>query len=217
MIRETTMDFAIKQSEMLLNDMIRAVSRYEKQINEFDKERKKYNRKIKPIPVKVFNEIKSLIKDKSCPIETSRLKVYSTSSYSANMNLPNDSDLDFTLTVKDMNDETLYHLISYFSKHGFTYYESRNTYDPRNIHYVMTKVEKTFGIELKIRDEDKSKSVIALHQKIDNKISLKRKKICVFIKYLIMNYGSKELYKAFKTIFYTSSFKGIKNNFPIIS
>jgi len=205
-IDKYTIDEAIKKSVKILNLLIEyGTKTFMKEIEEFDKKRNSYNKKLKPIHNKIIKELKNLNKK-------SKIKFHITpaSSFSANMNLPHESDMDFIITVDKLSNEDLYKLISYFSQNGYEYHETRRKDDPNNIHYVLQKIKNGIEIEIKIRDSDKTISLLEVHNKIDNKLKKDKKKVLTYLKFIYKNKDAK-LYNAFKSIFYTSMFEGVKN------
>jgi hypothetical protein len=202
-----------KDPDKLLSSMAKAAKRYKKEIDALDKQRKIHNKKLKLIFDTALKELQQIIK--TCNVVDSY--IIPASSYSANMNLPVESDFDFILAVKRLDESKLFKLTSCFSLYGYKFPEVRNSDDPRNVHYVLSKIIDNVEIELKIRDYDKSSPVIKLHQKIDKHLSYEKKKIYVFIKFLLKFLGNKESYSAFKTVFYNALFAGIKGRFPMVS
>jgi hypothetical protein len=205
-INKYSIDEAVKKSNEILDQLFQyGKETFPKEIEKFDEERNNYNKKLKLIHKKVIKELKDLSKKSEI-----KFKVTPASSFSANMNLPNESDMDFIISVKNLTDEDLYKLISYFSNYGYTYHETRRKDDVNNIHYVLHKMKDGIEIEIKIRDSDKTKSILEVHNKIDNKLDKNKKKILTYLKFIYKNKNQK-LYNAFKSIFYTSMFNGIKN------
>jgi len=213
-INKLSFNEAVKKSNEILKKLIKyCEKKYKKEIDDFDKERNKYNKKIKPVVNKIMKDLSELIK--KAPI-SKKIDIIPASSYSANMNLPYESDVDVILAIKDLDEDDLLKMISYLSSNGFTYEEKRGTNNLANVHYVLSKKVNGIENEVKIRDATKTKPVILLHKKIDNKINKKMKKIVTYIKYLYKKNDNKKLYSSFKAMWYTALFKGIKNAFILI-
>jgi hypothetical protein len=205
---------AIKRSNKILKELIRyCKKKYKQEIEEFDKQRNEYNKKIKSTVDKIMKELNELMKN--IPIKK-KTELIPASSYSANMNLPYESDVDIIIGIEDMTEDDLLKMISYFSQNGFTYEEKRGTNNVANIHYVLSRKINDIEIEIKLRDANKTRPVILLHKKIDNKIDKDTKKVVTYIKNIYKKSENKKLYNSFKAMWYTAMFKGIKNAFILM-
>ena len=105
-------------------------------------------------------------------------------------------------------------------KYNFKFQKVRNIDKVDNVYYVYDQVIDGIEVEVKVRDLMYSRSVVALHNYIDNKLDPKLKVLLTYAKYQLKLKSKEDKsfrgYDMFKTVFYNYCFKDIEDAFYII-
>ena len=111
--------------------------------------------------------------------------VIPTSSFSSDMYISNeDSDIDFTIFVKNMSIFDVFVIDDLLKKNGFIFVEEKFIGKPEH-YYIYTKKVNNIDIEIKIRDKDKSDYIYNVHRFLDNFYPIEKKKPLTYLKKII--------------------------------
>jgi hypothetical protein len=176
------------------------------EINAYCSKRDTYNSTISHIPQKIINDL-NLSLNQFHPV------FESMSSFSANMNLIEYSDIDIGILVKDLNSKEhilLSEIKQILITRGFTFIKTKHSHREDRYHCFEMKLEECI-VEVKVRDHDSCKEIVKMHQFIDNELDTETKQILTFLKYKI--HQNKEAYRSFKFLFYNSIMYYIPNGY----
>jgi len=145
------------------------------------------------------------------------------SSLGAWLNLKGSSDVDIGVIVENLNlkdgkhDETLLRQIGKkLAPLGYKYDHAFNQEDPTNRYFSFTTFVEVDGddveVEVKVRDGATSRSIIDLHDKLDNSLTDEQIEAYTYVKY-ILSETDKKAYGHFKKLLYESVFCGIDGAF----
>ena len=188
--------------------------------NEYYKKREEYstkvvdpvNDKVKIMIEKIQNEYKKLFDDE--------FTYTVASSYSSKMNLIGESDIDYFILFKPLTPERLINISQLLQNYNFKFHEIMNKAKVDNIYYVFNQFIDNIEVEFKVRDLYYSRSVVALHNYIDNELDQYLKILMTYAKYQLKLKQKEDKsfkgYGLFKTIFYNYCFKDIDDSFYII-
>ncbi len=194
----------------------------EKDAEDYYKRRDEYSRKVVD-PVndkvkKIIDEIKKQYQEKF-PNE----KIFTNqvaSSYSAEMNLIGESDIDYFYLFDGITEEILINISQIFARYGFMFERIGGGKIRENMYYIFNTHVDDIEVDFKVRDVNHSKAVLDLHSFIDNKLDKDLKILFTYAKYQLKLKAKmdKEFkgYNLFKTIFYNYCFKDIDSAFLII-
>ena len=154
----------------VMYELIRYCMKYEKEAFKYVSDRdKKSKKKMNKIQKDVLAEVKSIIpKD---------WEITPSSSFSANIYLMNDSDIDFTILINNMDKNIqLKDIEVMMNKNGY-YFREEKSKGNKDHYYVFEPQDGTgkmikkddIEIELKFRDKEAAKRIMAIHQYIDRK------------------------------------------------
>ena len=142
------------------------------------------------------------------------------SSYSAKMNLIGESDIDYFILFKTLTTEKLIKISQLLEKYNFKFQQIHDSKKVDNVYYIYNQVIDDIDVEVKIRDLVYSKSIVALHNYIDNKLDHDLKVLLTYAKYQLKLKSKEDKsfkgYDMFKTIFYNYCFKDIEDAYYII-
>jgi hypothetical protein len=176
--------------------------------------RDKNNKKLIKIMNKVYNNIKYEFKN----INYVTIKIMS--SINAKLNLAeNDSDIDIGIMIKGLNKnenidiEKYTTIIQILNKIGFNFSHIFNPNNINNQYFSFVKIINGIEFEVKIRDLESSKTIIKLHDYLDNKLTNKEITLFTYVKYLLKKYKYVKAYSQFKKILYEWAFYNIKDGF----
>lgn len=171
------------------------------EIDEYIAHRDIYNRQIKSSVSHVHRELQKLFEH-----DPNIVAIILMSSYGANTNLVNTSDIDFGLMVKQMDIKNRQRIGQILVTNGYEYGKEMNGYFCYNkmIMVCIDDQDIEIEIEVKVRDYDKSLRVIELHRYIDDKWNEKEKKNFTYLKQQFLQH-KKEFPRAYpfiKMLFY---------------
>jgi hypothetical protein len=170
---------------------------FKSEILDYWHKRNLYNAKIKST---VYTELKHLQN-----LFASNPNIYDIrimSSYTANTNLNGTSDIDIGCIVHNMDEQKVSDITQTLTDNNYKFTKLMNGY------YCYTKFinheDELIEIEVKVRDLDESKTIMALHEYLDTKCDITQKMIYTYLKYRL--YCVKDTYpKAYsfiKMLFY---------------
>jgi hypothetical protein len=193
---------------------------YTDRANEYYKQREEYsNKNVDPVNEKVKVIIKN-IKSEYLKLFNEELTYSVASSYSAKMNLIGESDIDYFILFKPLTTDKLIKISQLLEKYNFKFQKIRNSDKVDIVYYVYDQVIDGIEVEVKVRDLMYSRSVIALHNYIDNKLDKDLKILLTYAKYQLKLKSKEDKsfkgYDLFKTIFYNYCFTDIDDAFYII-
>jgi hypothetical protein len=193
---------------------------YTDRANEYYKQREEYsNKNVDPVNEKVKVIIKN-IKSEYLKLFNEELTYSVASSYSAKMNLIGESDIDYFILFKPLTTEKLIKISQLLEKYNFKFQKIRNSDKVDIVYYVYDQVIDGIEVEVKVRDLMYSRSVVALHNYIDNKLDHNLKVLLTYAKYQLKLKSKEDKsfkgYDMFKTIFYNYCFKDIEDAYYII-
>ena len=197
----------------LLKDKLEDAEKYYKEREEYSKKKvDPVNEQVKNIMKKMKEEYKELFNDEY---------TYSVaSSYSAKMNLIGESDIDYFILFKPLTTEKLIRMSQLLERYNFKFDKVRNLDKVDNVYYVYNQIIDDIEVEVKVRDLYYSRSVVALHDYIDNKLEERVKILLTYAKYQLKLKSKQDKsfrgYDYFKTLFYNYCFKDINDSFYII-
>jgi hypothetical protein len=153
------------------------------------------------------------------------VKVILMSSIGAQINLAEgESDIDFGIVVTGLNkddksiDMDKYtNIVQILTQNKFTFTHIVNPDNLSNQYFSFEKEINGIEFELKVRDYEASKSILALHKFLDTKLTSKQITLFTYAKYLFKQfdkkYPNKKSYNKFKSILYQWGFSNIKGGF----
>lgn len=154
------------------------------------------------------------------------VKVILMSSIGAKLNLAErDSDIDFGIVVTGLNNEDgksidmnkYTNIVQILTQNKFTFTHIVNPDNCSNQYFSFEKEISGIEFELKVRDYDASKSILALHKFLDTKLTSKQITLFTYAKYLFKKFDEKypneKTYNKFKSILYQWGFSSIKGGF----
>ena len=175
--------------------------------------REQFNKTIHPSITKFIKSVKSMFSPLKYNIEYKPMSSY------PNLNLPNDSDFDLGILVKDFNTEKMFYLTKLLCENGYKFEKvTKNKGNIGGESYRYSIMFEGIECEVKIRNKDKCKALVTLHDKI-NAISKSESIFWTFNKYLVKEWSKKHdkyTYELFKMILYHTYFNGIKGAFVLI-
>jgi hypothetical protein len=105
------------------------------------------------------------------------------SSYSAKMNLIGESDIDYFILFKPLTTEKIIRISQLLERYNFKFDKARNLDKVDNVYYIYSQIIDDIEVEVKVRDLYYSRSVVALHDYIDNKLDKDTKILLTYAKY----------------------------------
>jgi len=197
------------------------LNNYKEPANEYYKKREEYSIKtVDPVNEKVKDILKNLKKEYTDKF-SDEFSIQVASSYSAKMNLIGESDIDYFILFKPLTHERLINISQSLVKYNFYFDKVINKEKVNNVYYVYGSEIDGVEVEFKVRDTYYSKSVIALHDYIDNKLDNDLKILLTYAKYQLKLKSKEDKnfkgYNLFKTVFYNYCFKDIEDSFYIIT
>uniref|UniRef100_A0A6C0H0C3 Polymerase nucleotidyl transferase domain-containing protein n=1 Tax=viral metagenome TaxID=1070528 RepID=A0A6C0H0C3_9ZZZZ len=207
--------------DKFINMVVPLLKKHEGEAIKYYEKREDYSKKIvDPVNNKVLDIIKS-VKDEYKNKFNEEFTTQVASSYSAKMNLIGESDIDYFILFKPLTHERLINISQLLTKYNFYFDQIINKEKVNNVYYVFSTEIDGVEVEFKVRDIYYSKSVIALHQYIDNKLDHDLKILLTYAKYQLKLKSKEDKsfkgYNLFKTIFYNFCFKDIEDAFYIIT
>ena len=126
------------------------------------------------------------------------------SSYSAKTNLLETSDIDIGILVDHMDEKNSTMIGDILISRGYKYTKFINEYYCYNRWIQFDSNGPMIEFEIKIRDREKSKQMILLHDYMDNHCEEKQKMIFTYLKYKFMMYNilCPKAYPFIKKLFY---------------
>lgn len=185
----------------------------------YEKRQEYSNKTVDPVNEKVKIMIQN-IKDEYQKLYDEEITSTVASSYSANMNLIGESDIDYFILFKPMTIEKVIKISTIFGKYNFKFEKIGNKNDSVNMYYIFNQFIDNIEVELKVRDLDNSTAVIALHDYTDNKLDQDLKILMTYAKYQLKLKAKEDKsfkgYNMFKTLFYNYCFKDIEDAFFLL-
>lgn len=129
-------------------------------------------------------------------------KIIPSSSFSSDMFLAGESDLDFTITILKMDASKLDQVVKILTDNGYKF-ESEKCAGKPDHYYVYQKMIDGIEIEVKIRDHEPCVKIIKLHIFIDNSYSPEDKKPLTYLKKITKH--DKEAYSKLKYLIYENA------------
>ncbi len=169
--------------DKLIQCMILHEKDKEKEIEDYWEKRNKYNEEIKHVVQCEFIFLQKKF------VHTKEVKeIIMMSSYSAKTNLSDTSDIDIGIIIDHMDEKNSTQIGEILISIGYKYTKFINEYYCYNqwIQCESNGQKIEIEIEIKIRDWDKSKLMIKLHDYLDNHCEEKQKKIFTYLKYRFM-------------------------------
>ena len=186
----------------------------------YRKKRDKNNVKL----VKVMKYQLKVIKEQFKKLDY--VKVILMSSIGAKLNLAEgESDIDFGIVVTGLNNKNgksidlnkYTNIVQILTQNKFKFTNIFNPDNLSNQYFSFEKEIKEIEFELKVRDYDASKSIIALHKFLDTKLTSNQITLFTYAKYLFKQFDKKypneKSYNKFKSILYQWAFSNIKGGF----
>ena len=150
---------------------------YEAEAIKYYKERnEKVNQKLNMIQEKVYSLLKTIV--------PKNYILKCTNSFSSNLHLIEDSDIDFTILIPDMKETDFTDIQSILEPYGFLYKEENSVGQPDH-YYIFSKFIDGIEIEIKVRDELNSKRIMIAHQYLDNTFDEELKPYVTYLKKLL--------------------------------
>jgi hypothetical protein len=197
----------------LLENKLEEAEKYYKEREEYsEKKVDPVNEQVKILMKKMKEEYKDEFNDEY---------TYSVaSSYSAKMNLIGESDIDYFILFKPLTTEKIIRISQLLERYNFKFDKARNLDKVDNVYYIYSQIIDDIEVEVKVRDLYYSRSVVALHDYIDNKLDKDTKILLTYAKYQLKLKSKQDKlfrgYDYFKTLFYNYCFKDIDDSFYII-
>ena len=164
-------------------EVVSFLEEYTDRANQYYKQREQYSLKnVDPVNEKVKVIVKN-IKAEYLKLFNEELTYSVASSYSAKMNLIGESDIDYFILFKPLTTEKLIKISQLLEKYNFKFQKIRNSDKVDNVYYVYDQVIDGIEVEVKVRDLMYSRSVVALHNYIDNKLDHNLKVLLTYAKY----------------------------------
>ena len=217
----TDVNYELKKLYKNFNEnILQFLEEYAVRAKEYYKQREEYSNKNVD---SVNNKVKIIIDN----IKKEYLKLFDeeltysvASSYSAKMNLIGESDIDYFILFKTLTTEKLIKISQLLEKYNFKFKQIHDSKKADNVYYIYNQVIDDIDVEIKVRDLVSSKSIVALHNYIDNKLDHNLKVLLTFAKYQLKLKSKEDKsfkgYDMFKTIFYNYCFKDIEDAYYII-
>ena len=141
------------------------------------------------------------------------VEVHLMSSIGSNLNLIDESDIDFGLLVAGLNTTGILPNLDILTKirdilitNGFKFDHIFNISEKSNRYVSFQKYVNGVEIEVKIRDKETTKPMMRLHKRLDNNLSEEQITLYTYAKYILSQQADKKNYKLFKKIMYESVF-----------
>ena len=176
---------------------------WEKEAIRYYDKRTKSDERLKKIQKKAFDEIKKCIKDAEC-FKNIKYVLVPASSFSAKTNLIGESDIDFGILIKNIDEDKAMCLSNALGKCNYLLTDIRNQDNKSKKHWVFQKYINNVEIEGKVRDYDGFKNILKMHTYTDKKMGKKDKMLTTYTKYILKKYARKE-YENFKMIDYCNA------------
>ena len=185
----------------------------------YEKRQEYSNKTVDPVNEKVKIMIQN-IKDEYQKLYDEEITSTVASSYSANMNLIGESDIDYFILFKPMTIEKVIQISQLLNKYNFKFEKIGNKNDSKNMYYIYNQFIDGIEVEVKVRDLDNSAAVVALHNYTDVKLDQHLKILMTYAKYQLKLKAKEDKsfkgYNMFKTIFYNYCFKDIEDAYFLI-
>ena len=157
---------------------------------------------LEKIQQQMKQQIESCIQDTDClNMHKIKYEVIPASSFSAGTYLIGDSDIDFAVVVKKIDQNKVACISNALGQCQFIYNDLRNKDNPRHTHWVFQKYIDDVEIEAKVRDMDGFRQILKMHTYLDNEMPQKDRILITYIKYLLKQ-TNKKVYERFKMFYY---------------
>jgi hypothetical protein len=142
-----------------------------------------------------------------------------TSSFKSGLNLIDESDIDISAAVNNLDDHKLNVISQQLIELGYKYTHIVNANEPRSLYYAFSKWVNGIEIEVKVRDRKNSSALMKLHKYLDYHITEREKALLTYGKLklkILSKLGDGSLgYKCLKKIIYEAYFFYIKDGFML--
>ena len=198
---------SVRNRYKLMNDGFNKIMKhidenYQKEAISYYKKRSLKDKKLNEIQSEALIEIKNCLKQSLCN-KNIEYDIIPASSFTAKTNLIGESDLDFLILVKKINDDKAICFGNALGNCKYILSEIRNKKDYKKKHWVFQKYINNVEIEGKVRDKDGFKEMLKMHNYTDKMMSSKDKILTTYTKFLLKE--SKKYYPRFKMIYYCSA------------
>ena len=180
---------------------------------EFYTNREKFNKTINPIIIKFIKSVKTMF----LPLKYNI--IYKSMSSYPKLNLPNDSNFDLGVLVKNFDTEKMFHLTKILCENGYIFEKvTKNKGNPGGEAYRYSIMYEGIECEVKIRNIDRCKALVTLHDNL-NSLSKSESIFWTYNKYLVKEWSKKNdkyTYELFKMILFHTYFNDVKGAFVLI-
>jgi hypothetical protein len=200
------------------------LEQFRKEAIKYREQRDENNKKLFTLMAKQYKSISREIRH----LDFARVKIMS--SINAKLNLADgDSDIDFGIIIKGLNNgdakcidlDKYTHVAQILIQNGFKFIKTFNAHDIFNQYFSFEQDIDGVEFELKIRDYNASKPILALHKFLDNELTDDQITMLTYAKFLFKNLDKKnpshESYGKFKSILFNWAFSGIEGAFKLNS
>ena len=143
-----------------------------------------------------------------------------TSSLNADTNLIDDSDIDISMVVQDLDEEKINNMSELLLKFGFKYNKIVNPTRQKSLYHSFCLIKDGIEFELKLRDKTNSQAILKLHEHMETKIPINDKKAITYGKLIFKKLSKttkekelEDIYKVFKKLVYEMYFADIAGGF----
>lgn len=200
--------------KVLLNNFYNT---FKKEATEYYNLRTVYNKCMMKQGDKMIDSMKKLVADNNIDAE-----FIMTSSLNANINLIDESDIDISMIVRDLDKTKIDYIFDVLTANGFKYVKLVNPLQMNNYYYSYVIIKDNIEFEIKVRDKASSHIILNLHKYMETKMSDKEKKAITYAKLVFkhitenaQNITEDQIYKVFKKLVYEMYFADIEGSFML--
>lgn len=188
---------------------------YKKEAAHYYNERINYNIHMMELGNKMMEYMKEIFTNNNIKAE-----LVMTSSLNANINIMNESDIDISVIIDNLNESKINFITDLLLDYGYKYIKLVNPLQKNNNYYLYLMTIDGVTYELKIRNKVDSGIILQLHEHMENNMSLKSKMTITYGKLIFRNIlkkarnvDEKNAYKIFKKLVYEMYFADIEGGF----
>lgn len=206
-------------NKAMINQILPILRLIKEDATKYVKIRDIFNEKIRGIPEKVMSDInkeinKEIINEITNKQVNIKIDMQIMSSYASKTNLIDESDIDIGLLIDQMNDEKLNIIDQVLKKCDFKFVKIMHQMGSiYNRYHVYNKIVDGIDIEIKVRDLEKTQTILELHKYLDTKLTEEETTLFTYGKYLLKNTVE---YDRFKMLIYNYAFFNLENYFFLI-
>ena len=176
-------------------------------------DREKFNNTIKPSINKFIKSVKKMFEPLNYNITYMPMSSY------PKLNLPNDSDFDLGVLVKNFDTEKMFNLTKVLCENGYKFEKvTKNKGNPGGEAYRYSIMYEGIDCEIKIRNLDKCKILVSMHAVL-NSLSKNESIFWTYHKHLVKEWSKtndKYTYELFKMIMFHNYLYKIRGAFILI-